>query len=58
MLLRVQKLDPILGFLARPLENLDATVEEELTLAGHRRCPSTGAAGTARRARRDCSGGA
>ncbi|MCK7510338.1 MAG: hypothetical protein MZV70_44010 [Desulfobacterales bacterium] len=31
VLLRVQKLDQILGFLARPLENLDATVEGELT---------------------------
>jgi flagellar assembly protein FliH len=31
VLLRIQKLDQILGFLARPLENLDATVEEELT---------------------------
>lgn len=31
VLLRVQKLDQILGFLNHPLQQLDATVEEELT---------------------------
>lgn len=31
VLLRVQKLDQILGFIGRPLEQLDAAVEEELT---------------------------
>ena len=31
VLLRVQKLDQILGFISQPLERLDTAVEEELT---------------------------